>query len=60
MHSIPPHIARIFDDPHANARNGRRANRSRVESKGAVRKTPLAADCDPATVDFDLRLLAWD
>jgi hypothetical protein len=38
MHSIPPHIARVFDDPHANARNGRRSTRSRVESKGRFGK----------------------
>jgi hypothetical protein len=34
MHSIPTHIAHAFDDPHASARNGRRTQRGRVESKG--------------------------
>jgi hypothetical protein len=37
MPSISPLIAQIFDDPHANARNGKRANhgnRSRAETKG--------------------------
>jgi hypothetical protein len=38
MPSISPLIIRVFDDPHANARNGRRANRSRVESKGRFGK----------------------
>jgi hypothetical protein len=38
MHSLPSHIARAFDDPHAGVRNNRRANRIRSESKGRVTK----------------------
>lgn len=38
MPSISPLIARVFDDPHANARHNRRANRDRLESKGRVAK----------------------
>ena len=36
MPSISPLIVRIFDDPHANARNGKRAKRNRAESKGRL------------------------
>ncbi len=38
MPSISPLIVRIFDDPHANARNGKRGNRNRFESKGRFAK----------------------
>jgi hypothetical protein len=41
MPSISPLIARVFDDPHANSRNGRRENQGRRErfaSKGRVAK----------------------
>ncbi len=38
MHSLPPHIARAFDDPHANVRHGRRVNHTRTESRGRVAK----------------------
>ncbi|WP_272938801.1 hypothetical protein [Mycolicibacterium agri] len=38
MASISPMIVRIFDDPHANARHGRRVNRNRGETKGRVAK----------------------
>lgn len=36
MPSISPLIVRVFDDPHANARNGKRAKRNRAESKGRL------------------------
>ena len=38
MPSISPLIVRVFDDPHAHARQGKRANRTRFESKGRVAK----------------------
>jgi hypothetical protein len=39
MPSISPLIARVFDDPHANARHvGKRGNRDRFEPKGRVAK----------------------
>ena len=38
MPSISPLIARVFDDPHAHARQGKRGNRTRFESKGRVAK----------------------
>jgi hypothetical protein len=38
MPSISPLIVKVFDDPHAHARNGRRASRNRLETKGRVAK----------------------
>ena len=41
MPSISPLIARVFDDPHANARNGKRVKPQPDGVQGTARKTSV-------------------
>ena len=59
MPSITPLIARVFDDPHANARTAG-APTGTVSSPRDGSNASNAVTARPATVDLDLRLLARD